>query len=778
MSDLSRVWFIPNEGRPPEGPFTVEEILLALREGRLSAERTCWREGMAQALPLRQLAPFAARLSPASSAPPSPPPPPAFTSRRVSLRAVAILVGIVGLLAAFTAIFEYRREVTTIRQAGKLITAGKHAEAGRTLRVFLREARIFPLHNRAEVEYLLAWVSIREYADASAEQKPNDDFLESAKERLETLFARDSVWRRRANSDLGSIIGSVPLTVADVFARSAKLAELLEGLGLADDVEDARALLAKAEAFVAREGLAAGEKLDASLVQEILSRDPSLGENVVDLALPKRAPPGPGIATIVRWVTQLPAMSMILGKAVVHAADQFASKANYDDAGALLMAVKPAAPQIDILAFWQCQFDRVADKDPAESVRILTSMVRNTHDPALLERAIKLYAALKAKHEGKTPQPPPAISSAIEQVGFEQVIADAQQRLKSGQFSEAAESLEQARKQSPNLWAKFPAAQNLVPAARFGIALGNVRKAIQSGDTVTAEQALLRVAPLRPAGDEGTRLWDLVQYELAGKYTELGTTAFQSQDYAQAVKQFQKAAQILPNDVTVQTASNRAVAEKHRVAAEEAIAARDFDLANNEILAARETLESYSQTSWGTALSAAVNALAKTSVTTLRQTAVKLSDRRQYAEGRKRLHLALRLLPKDPELLEMLQSLELRAADPKTAGLSGIWVTPKGAKFELKDDGSEVIHFEATALPEGMASCSGEWRRKGEKLDGRVTATFTTDPKRKTEGVVPGTIKDARTLSVFWNDIMWLEKTATATWTWRGKGEGPWKKEP
>jgi len=66
MSADSPSWYIPSKGKQPAGPFTAEQIIESWREGRLDANTVCWREGMAQWLPLRQIEPFASAIASAS----------------------------------------------------------------------------------------------------------------------------------------------------------------------------------------------------------------------------------------------------------------------------------------------------------------------------------------------------------------------------------------------------------------------------------------------------------------------------------------------------------------------------------------------------------------------------------------------------------------------------------------------------------------------------------------------------------------------------------------
>ena len=70
MSDQSYSWYVRGEGNQPTGPFTTEELIESLRSGRLDANTICWREGLAQWLPMSQVEPFASAIQAATS--PSP----------------------------------------------------------------------------------------------------------------------------------------------------------------------------------------------------------------------------------------------------------------------------------------------------------------------------------------------------------------------------------------------------------------------------------------------------------------------------------------------------------------------------------------------------------------------------------------------------------------------------------------------------------------------------------------------------------------------------------
>lgn len=67
MAETKAEWFIPGRDRKPVGPYTEEQVLRALRIGRVTRQTICWREGMAEWLPIEQIPAFAHLLQPAQA---------------------------------------------------------------------------------------------------------------------------------------------------------------------------------------------------------------------------------------------------------------------------------------------------------------------------------------------------------------------------------------------------------------------------------------------------------------------------------------------------------------------------------------------------------------------------------------------------------------------------------------------------------------------------------------------------------------------------------------
>src|SRR5438128_2393077 len=70
MTSDSR-WYVAAPGGSPTGPFTAQQITERLLGGQLDPTMLCWRDGMAEWLPLTHVQSFASGIG---SAPPMPPP--------------------------------------------------------------------------------------------------------------------------------------------------------------------------------------------------------------------------------------------------------------------------------------------------------------------------------------------------------------------------------------------------------------------------------------------------------------------------------------------------------------------------------------------------------------------------------------------------------------------------------------------------------------------------------------------------------------------------------
>ena len=58
MDENDAAWFLPGESNQPAGPFTAEQVLDAWHAGKIAETTLCWREGLADWLPLTQVGVF------------------------------------------------------------------------------------------------------------------------------------------------------------------------------------------------------------------------------------------------------------------------------------------------------------------------------------------------------------------------------------------------------------------------------------------------------------------------------------------------------------------------------------------------------------------------------------------------------------------------------------------------------------------------------------------------------------------------------------------------
>ena len=191
---------------------------------------------------------------------------------------------------------------------------------------------------------------------------------------------------------------------------------------------------------------------------------------------------------------------------------------------------------------------------------------------------------------------------------------------------------------------------------------------------------------------------------------------------------------------------------------------------------AREILDKRSHEPFSASLGRQIDVLARPLAAKSREEAKILISQRQYQEAREGVDLALRLSPKDREASELLEQIGKLEADPNTANITGTWELPNGVTCVLTDEGTEIIGYKAGTLPKIIVSCLGEWKRKGDKLTGTFHVAFAAAPNQQTVGTVRATIKDAKTLEVFWHDTTKPVKSADGTLRWEGKGGGSWRK--
>jgi hypothetical protein len=761
MTTNSPSWYVPAEGKKPAGPFTAEQIIESWRAGRLDKNTLCWREGMAKWLPLAQVEPFAAMIRPAAEKP-----------RRGGMlrRLAASLVALVFLVAAAGIFYIYWNEWSTIHKANGLIAAEDYEEALAILRPFLDETYFY----RGEASYLCALAAARQFASAANADEPAEDALAKPKRRFHDLFQANEQWRERAKADLADMVAQVPADAEDALARSLAVAQTLNGLKVVESARLADALVKKAQERTKFQSPAL-VATDADYVMQVLEWNPSLAENVVDLALSKEGQPEQGLVVIRGWARKASLLAGSLSSAVLQVADRHVATRRYRQAKTFVDAARQIDSPCDTWSFWENQFQKTRATDPIGVVEILACMIQDEQDPVRLDKAAELYIDLRRRHT-EVPPPPPEIGRIIDRVLFHERIADAERPIEKGHYRDALTKLDKARNEFTDLWKNDENAHKIYDDVRFHVFLDKARDALKSGALDLAESNVRAALGIRGEDKEARNLLDQIVQARVEVLVGSAKLAYRNGELNEVGRLLRKATELRPDDPAVHTMLDKVEVEKHRRGAEKAVATIDFPGAVEEILNARTILEKPSNVSWSGADRVAVDQLAKTLIGDLHDQAEKSSKKRGYQEAKEKVELGLRLSPKDERLSELKKKIEELEADPKTANLSGKWVGPNG-ECELIDNGTDAIGYKAVKLPEGVRECTGGWTRKGDKLDGKFRVVPEKFPQLDNEGTVGATVKDAKTLAVCWQRIYWVDKPRKGTWTWRGKGEVSWTKE-
>ena len=370
-------------------------------------------------------------------------------------------------------------------------------------------------------------------------------------------------------------------------------------------------------------------------------------------------------------------------------------------------------------------------------------MVQREQDPERVKKATSLFDDLKRSHPGVVLTPPDEIRNAIEETQtaakrkrFDELIADAGRLAKNRRYQDAQTTLDDADKLFPGLGRSDEKARKLHDDVQFQLALDDAGKSLERNKLDAAQTKVKEALQIRPKDKNAEELRDKIQ-----------------------------------------SAMDKAEVEQHRQKAEKAVTAEDFGGAVDEILKAGQILEKPSNTPRSAPGRSPVDELAKTLIGKLHDQAKELSDRKQYDEAKKKLRLGLQLPSKDDRLPELLKEIQKLEADPKTANISGKWVTPNGAECKLTDSGTDTIRYEVVKLPQGIRSCVGGWTRTGDKLTGKFRVMFEAFPKVESDGTVRATIKDPQTLEVAWNTVYPDRPPIKGTWTWNGIGRGSWTKQ-
>jgi hypothetical protein len=669
MNTASSVWYIRGEGNKPRGPFAPEQLIESWHTRRLDPSTLCWREGMAEWLPLAAVEPFASTVRAERR-----------SARLRILRRVAAGLLIIVVLAAVAGIgYLWWTDSAMVARAEQLIAAERYEEASTLLEPLAKQSYFVRRH----AGYLLALGLARQFASASKAENAGDDLLDDARKQFGELFAASPNWREQAKSDLAGIMGAVPSHVPGSLERGARLAEFLSAMQLADRKQLANELLSKAKGIWA-DPKCEPKQADGETVAWIVNGDAALLDDVVAAIVSDtsgvEANLDQRLTCILHCVRGQPALAPLFGSSLAKRADQLAATAALEKRRRLIATAKRIDSRFDIWAYWETYFLKADGENSRDAIEILTFMVEGEQDAKRLKHATELYNDLIKRNPGAEMTPPPEIRDVIEKAGFDKLIAEANELVKNRQYQDARTKLDDARRHSSSLWRRHADADRLDEDVRFHLDCEMARRSFGNGDLADALTKVQDALQLRPEDKEAADLRDKIQTEV-----------------------------------------DKAEAEQHRRKAESAIIAEDLRGAVEEIVKAREILERPGNATWGAAKRGVLDELAKTLIGKLHEQATGLSDKRQYRKAEAAVTLGRRLSPRDEQLSEVLVRIEALKSDPKSANISGKWVCQENGnvlEMTLTDSGADDVAWTLSEARGGGRQVTGAFTRTGAVLEG------------------------------------------------------------
>jgi hypothetical protein len=669
MNTASSAWYIRGDGNKPLGPFAAEKVIEFWHTRRLDPNTLCWQEGMAHWLPLAVVEPFASTMRAERR-----------SARQRILRRVVVGLPIIVVLAAVAAIgYFWWTESTMVARAQQLIAAEHYEEASTLLEPLAKKCYFF----RRWAGYLLALGLARQFAAASKAEDATEDLLADAKKQFGELFAVSPKWREQAKSDLAGIIGAVPGDVPGCLERSVQLANFLSAMQLADRKQLANELLSKAKGIWG-DSQRGPERADGKAIAWIVDGDAVFVEDVlaaivsdtpsVEANLDQR------MECIEHWGHGWPTLAPMFGSGLAKRADKLAVKGLLDERHRLIATAKRIDSRFDTWGYWETYFQKADGKNPRDALEILTFMVEGERNSERLKHATELYNDLRKRHPGVEMIPPPEISDAADAARFRELIAEAEQSAKNGQYQDARMKLDDARRRFSSLWGRDADADRLDKDVRFHLDCEMARQSFAKGDMDAALAKVKDALQIQPEDKETADLQDKIQ-----------------------------------------TAADKAEVDQRRRKAESSITAENLRGAVHEIVKAREILERPSNAPWGTPNRGVLDKLAKTLVGKLHEQATDLSDKRQYREAEAAVTLGQLLLPKDEQLSEVLAKITVLKSDPKSANISGTWGCHENGnvlEMTLMDSGANAVAWSLSEAGGGGRQTTGSFTRTGAALDG------------------------------------------------------------
>jgi hypothetical protein len=394
-------------------------------------------------------------------------------------------------------------------------------------------------------------------------------------------------WREQAKSDLAGIIGVVPSGVPGSLERSVQLASFLSAMQLADRKQLAKKLLSKAKGIWG-DPQRGPEQTHAEAVAWVVNDDAALVDEVLAVVVSDtpsvEADFNQRMACIQHWVRGRPALAALFGSGLAKRADKLASTAVLEKRHRLIATVRRIDSQFDTWRYWERYFQRVDSGNPRDALEVLTFMVEGEQNADRLKNATELYGDLRKRHPDVAMTHPPEIRLAADTARLQELIAEAEQLAKKGQYQDARMKLDDARRRFSSLWGRVADADRLDTEVDFHLHFEKTKTFYGSNDVAAALTEVKAALQIRPEDKEALELHSKVQ-----------------------------------------VAVDKAEVEQRRQKAESSITAEDFRGAVDEIVKAREILERPANATWGAPSRGLLDESAKTLIGKLHEQATDLS---------------------------------------------------------------------------------------------------------------------------------------------------------
>ena len=193
------------------------------------------------------------------------------------------------------------------------------------------------------------------------------------------------------------------------------------------------------------------------------------------------------------------------------AADKLAATAVLEKRHRLIATAKRIDSRFDTWGYWESYFQKADGKNSGDAIEILTFMVEGEQNSERLKHATELYNDLRKRHPGVEIIPPPEISDAADRARFRELIAEAEQSAKNGQYHDARMKLDDARRRFSSLWGRDADADRLDKDVRFHLDCEIARQSYAKGDMDAALAKVKDALQIQPEDKEAAELQDKIQ---------------------------------------------------------------------------------------------------------------------------------------------------------------------------------------------------------------------------------------------------------------------------